>query len=138
MPGELSQEARGLLRDRIESFEQLEVLVAIVRDPGHSWTADGIAKQVGLSPTRAADALDHLCRGSLLDVRIGDETLLFRYAPGNAALDAAARELAATFDDQRSALVRLVAEDASRRGQTVALHTFAEAFVLGPKRKTRG
>jgi len=90
----VSAETRILLGDRIATFDQLRVLLILHRTPEQAWTAESVARKLDLATETAAEALDHLCRHNLLDVRIGNATLLFRYSPGNGALDGAVRELA--------------------------------------------
>lgn len=72
----------------------------------------------------AAEALDHLCRRNLLDVRVGNKQLNFRFAPATASLEA-----------NVNALARLSLE---RRVDVMsALSAMRLAPMLGVKRSAR-
>jgi hypothetical protein len=124
----ISDDVKTLLRDCIESFEHLEVLLLLYRKPGDAWTADAVATAsiLNLSEDTAADALAHLRRWKLLE----GEARSYRYDPGN-RLDGTVRALAAIYDEDRLEVMKLMNQNAIERVRTSALRAFADAFFVG-------
>lgn len=125
------EEVGAFLRERVESFEQLEILLLLHRDQNESWTAANVAAELRLSQGLAGDALDHLCRGNLLDVRVGKDSLVFRYAAGTPELVAAVDRLARAYRERRIDVLRLLSTQAVDRVRTSAIRLFADAFLIG-------
>jgi hypothetical protein len=137
MTNGLSTIVLALLRERVESFEQLEVLLLVRRRRDTSWTADGVATQLRIDPRVAEESLDQLCRSNLVDVTVGGQALHFRYDPGNAELEAAVDDLARAYADDTLAVMKTMNANAVERVRTSAMRTFANAFVLGEKDKKK-
>lgn len=125
------EELGAFLRERVESFEQLEILLLLHREQNESWTDATVAAELRLAQGLAADALDHLCRGNLLDVRVGKESLLFRYAAGTPDLMVAVDHLARAYRERRIDVLRLLSTQAVERVRTSAIRLFADAFLIG-------
>jgi hypothetical protein len=95
MDGHTLPDAVGaLLRDRIGSFEQLEILLLLHQHRERAWTPHTVGRHFNVGSSVAAEALDHLCRSGLLDVSFGNEALLFRYNPATPVLDDTVKDLA--------------------------------------------
>jgi hypothetical protein len=97
---DLSQEVKSLLRERIASREQLEILLLVRREPLQSWTPKDVGLRLNMTPAQAGRALEHLCRGSLVDVRVGQRELRFRYSPATPDLERAVTELERVYGER--------------------------------------
>lgn len=124
-------EVNELLRARIESFEQLEVLLLLHRRADEGWTAASVSGELHIGVPVASDALDHLCRGNLLDVRVGKDALVFRFAPGTPELASAVELLVTRHQERRLDVVRMLSAHAMERVRTSAIRLFADAFLIG-------
>jgi hypothetical protein len=129
--GTLSEGVQALLRDRVESFEAIEVLLLLRRCREQAWTPDAVARELSIEPAIAAEALDHLRRGNLLAARADGATMLFNYHPGDASLEAAVQGLARAYDENRLEVIKLMSANAIERVRTSAMKAFADAFLLG-------
>jgi len=117
----IPDDVRSLLQARVESFEHLEILLLLSQHHGSFWTAESVSKRLDIAESLAAEALDHLCRGNLLDVRLGEEVLVFRYAAGTASLDSAVKNLARVYADQRAHVMRIMNDNAIARVRQMAM-----------------
>jgi hypothetical protein len=124
----ISDDVKTLLRDCIESFEHLEVLLLLHRKPDDTWTADAVvaASMLNLAEDIATDALAHLHRWKLIE----GEARRYRYNPSN-RLDATIRALATVYEEDRLEVMRLMNQNAIERVRTSALRAFADAFFVG-------
>lgn len=129
------EQARALLRDCIESFEQLEILLLLRLRPSRSWTPAGLAEEIKASPAIVAEALEHLRRVDLLERTAGEGDVGFRYRPGSVERDRAVQLLAQTYADKRIEIFRLLSENAVQRVRTSAIRMFADAFLIGRRKK---
>lgn len=135
MNDELGDKTRTLLRDFITSFEMLEIFLLLHANAAHDWSAAEVTARVRIADELVARALEslrarHLIRGSppLPPGR-------FQYAPGNRDLADAADELARDFAERRAAVLSTMSTNAIERLRSGALNAFADAFILGSKRK---
>jgi hypothetical protein len=138
MHREVPKTVQELLRERIASFEQLEILLLLFRRRDQTWTSEAVYKELGIPPSHASDGLDHLVRGNLVDVRVGGASLLFRFNPGTPELERGVAELQQTFAERPVDVLRLLSEFAVQRVRTSAMKMFADAFVIGKRRKSDG
>lgn len=123
-----------LLRGRIGSAERLEILWLLRRHRDHSWTPNAVARRVDVSPVVAAEALDHLCRGNLVDVTAFGEALHFRYDPGTPALEALVSELEQLYLARPLGVMRLLGGYESERLRSA----LRERAALDPRRSRDG
>ena len=123
-PGDLHAAVRGFLEDRVESVEQLEILLLLQRHPDRSWTAADAASELGLLESRVARHLEALGRRDLLDVRLG-HNVRYRFSPATETLAAAARQVAEAYRERCSAVIAFVTTRRLR-----ALRDFSDAFKL--------
>jgi hypothetical protein len=130
----LPDEVATFIRERIETFEQLETLLLLQAQPDRAWTNELVSSELNIAPRLASDALDHLCRCNLLDVRVGEEKVTFRYAPGTTELDRAVKELVRSHRENRIELMRVLSANAVQRLRTSAIQMFADAFLVGRKK----
>jgi hypothetical protein len=127
----ISEDVKALLRDRIESFEQLEILLLLRRMHGDTLAPNAVERELNLGSIDVAKALEDLCRGNLIEVRAGGEAPLFIYGPGTPRLEAAVNDLAKAYDDNRLEVMKLMNRYAIERVRTSAMRAFADAFILG-------
>ena len=73
------------LTDRIDSVEQLEVLLLLQQTPETAWTGESVARHLYREPTSVGRRLGVLRLQGLLQATEGDEPR-FRYAPSSGAL----------------------------------------------------
>ncbi|HVJ94749.1 MAG TPA: hypothetical protein VM580_33410 [Labilithrix sp.] len=85
------------------------------------WTAESVGRKLNISKSGAAEALDHLCRNNLLDVRIGEEVLAFRYRPGTPTLAQSVKSLTRLYKERRSDILDIVSTNASERLRAMAI-----------------
>lgn len=130
---DLPAAAEALLRERVHSFEELEVLAFLHRARPEAATAHRIAAALGIATAAATDALCELARRGLVAAEAGAEPR-FRCPPLPPELDAAVASLARAYHDNRLAVVKLMSENAIRRMRTGALRAFSDAFVIGRKK----
>jgi hypothetical protein len=135
MNDELGEKTRILLRDFITSFEMLEVLLLVRTSPGQSWTAASVAGCVRVPEDLIARALEALHAKCLVHAGAPLAQGEFRYGPGTADLAAAIDELAEDFAERRAAVLSTLSTNAIERLRSGALSAFADAFILGSKRK---
>jgi hypothetical protein len=83
----------------------------------------------------AAEALDRLCRGDLLAVRTDGDAVLFMYSPSDVGLDGAVTDLAQAYNENRLEVIKLMSANVIERVRTSAMRAFADAFLLGGKKK---
>ena len=126
----ISENAKALLRDHIESFEQLEILLLLHRRAGDTLDSDSIAVELKLDFDTVTEALGHLCRGRLV-VRVEGEARVFRYGPDRPGMDAAVSNLAESYDENRLDVINLMNTNAIERVRTSAMRAFANSFLLG-------
>jgi len=126
----VSEKAKALLRDYIESFEQLEILLLLHRRRGDTLGADSVVTELKLGLDSVDDALAHLARAHLIAVR-AESPRLFQYGPANSVMDAAVGDLAGAYDDNRLEVINLMNTNAIERVRTSAMRAFANSFLLG-------
>lgn len=80
---ELSAEIVGLLRDRIEDYEQLEILRLMWSERDAWWMAAQVAARLPLDDESIEAAFRQLEKSQLSRSRIEADLLSFPYAPAN-------------------------------------------------------
>jgi hypothetical protein len=132
---DIPRDVRDLLREHIESHEELEALLFLRKRRDRAYGPAAVASEIGISEQSAADALDRLCARNFLDVRVGESSPVFRYAPRDAAVDDTVGRLARACAEHRVETMRLMSANAIERVRTAAMRTFADAFLLGGKKR---
>lgn len=123
MAEELPREVRDLVSRRLNSMEEVEVLLLLAAEPG-ALTSDEIRERLRLTTSSAAlPALARLEREKLI-VAEGQEPPRYRYAPESGELRRAVALLAVAYNERPVTLVRLVYTRPNRA------QTFADAFRI--------
>ena len=136
--GTLTDEVRAFLREHIDSYEQLEILLALRAGKLVDIPADVVATELRLPLAAVSEALEHLKQRKLVENHHGAQHASFRYAPGGADLAARVDALAEAYDQHRLAVMREMSENAIARLRMGAARTFADAFLLGDRKKNDG
>jgi hypothetical protein len=127
----ISEDVKALLRDHIESFEQLEILLLLHRRRGDTWTPDSAASELNLDPDAAATALEDLCRGGIAEVSGEGGARRYQYRQGTPTMEATIHALAEGYDEHRLEVIKLMNKNAIERVRTSAMRAFADAFFVG-------
>ncbi|HEY4187439.1 MAG TPA: hypothetical protein VGP07_20350 [Polyangia bacterium] len=130
----IGQEVRALLSIKIQSIEQLEVVLFLRERLGHAWTPSALAAKLHLTSSEAEGALRQLRSARLVDVVRSDSTTSFRYLPGDSNLSETVERLALEYQQSPLEIVRIISANAIERVRTGTLRFFADSFVLGKKR----
>jgi hypothetical protein len=125
---EIPFELRQLVAQRLETMEQVEVLLLLARCAPRVWTAADVAAELRWPQRIAAQCLDDLTRVSLVR-RTGSAAGAYEYAPGPEE-QAGVAALMHLYETRPLMLGRLV----YHRPQNVA-RSFADAFRLRPRRR---
>jgi hypothetical protein len=125
----ISYRVRALLRGRIHTFEELEVLLLLHRSQRSPKPEHAIAAELDVSTTVAADAVAVLQRQGLVEMHPSG-IRSFRYAVADSEVDEAIRELALEYRRNRLEVIKLMTANSIERIRTSAMRAFAGAFVL--------
>jgi predicted ArsR family transcriptional regulator len=127
-------DVRDFVQQHVESYEQLEVLLLLCRKRDVSWTAATVGEALRISTLMAAKALDDLCREKLVDhLQVGRQTS-YTFRPASSRLASTIELLLKQYDDNPLDVIHLMNEKAMDRVRSAAARTFADAFVLEPKK----
>src|SRR5690242_18529901 len=99
--------ALELLVEHVNTFEKLDIVVAVMGDPHSTWSLDGICRAIRITPTHLRPHLDALRACGILRSTPGS-TFRFRYDPASAEIDAAATALYAAFQRDRGAIIKML------------------------------
>jgi hypothetical protein len=127
---EIPSELRQFLRDHVETYEQLEILVLLAGAPDRHWRGDDIAAALHLDRAVVAEALAHLDRAGVLEPGGGDAAPRVAARPDHAVMLA---RLAEVYRRDRLGIMNLMTSNALERVRTSALRAFTSAFLLGKK-----
>jgi len=122
---------RRLLTSPLDSFERLEIVVAMFKAPAHTSSVAELAKQCELSVDLTQRTVDDLTRVGFMEGAGG----LTRLTVSSEDL-AAIGELVAVYDDDRIVVVRTLSEISMDKIRGMAARTFADAFNLRKKRES--
>ena len=127
--GDELERASEFLRAHLDNYEQLLILQLVARTRERTWTAEAVARELRLSPSEVAGALDCLCARNLLDIRISGE-LNFRYSPGSEELRARTEAFLSLLAREPVAMAKVMLEHQRTRERSTALQAFVDAFML--------
>jgi hypothetical protein len=128
-PG-LPVDVRTFLEERIESYEQLAILLFLRARVKQSWAVTSLASELRLPEAIAEEALRFLCGRKLVGSMESADGPRFIYSPGSADLADVIERLANAYDDNLLDIMRLMTNNAIERLRANALSTFADAFLL--------
>jgi hypothetical protein len=121
------------LLEHVISYEELDILLLLVRGAADAWSAKSVAEALGAGTGDCRIALESLVARGLL-ATAGDPAI-FRYSPMTADVARRVDMLERTYREQRALVAMMMSSNALERVRTSAIRTFAEAFRLkGPKK----
>jgi DNA-binding MarR family transcriptional regulator len=121
------------LLEHVVSYEELDVLLLLVRGGADDWSAKSVAEALGAATGDCRVALESLVARGLL-ATVG-EPATFRYSPMTDETARRVELLERTYVEQRALVAMMMSSNALERVRTSAIRTFAEAFRLkGPKK----
>jgi hypothetical protein len=122
-PSELPPDVLQLLRERIRSIEQLEILLLLRESEGRLWTSGEVYKQVRSSERSVEQTLQGLCGKGLLFCDV--PTSRYRFEPQTEALKTTIDQLAHLYAERRVRVVEAIYSE-----PLSAVDEFARAFRL--------
>jgi hypothetical protein len=127
------EELRVFLLTHVDSFEMLEILLAMHERPEVILTADQAAAQLDLPPDDVRRALERLVGRGLCVEEPGPT---YRYEPRPALRDGVA-DLADVRSTSPGTVARWMSVNATERIRTLTTDVFADALIL-PRTKREG
>lgn len=124
-PGDLPAGARRLLLGPVDSFEKLEVVLALREAAGASMTVAALATRACVPVEQIGPVVSELAEVGLLE-RLADGTWRVGASADMEGLD----ELAAAWVRCRAAVLKAMTGRAVRRIRASAAQAFADAFRL--------
>jgi hypothetical protein len=118
----ISPPLRLFLEQRLSSFDQLEVVLLLRREPGRAWTAPEVSKALGTAPEPAAMRLFLLASAGLITFEPSGVPK-YRYTPGDSETESLLDELTSVYERDRSAISTIVGAPPPD-----PLRSFADAF----------
>jgi DNA-binding MarR family transcriptional regulator len=134
----MDEELKNFLRERVHSYEELEILLFCRQSQPGTVTAQATAERLKMPRDVALEALEHLREMDLLEPRTDEQGRSYRYCPLTPELGRLVDALTFAFEDERLPLVRLMNENAVERVRTAAMRLFADSFVVSKKRGRDG
>lgn len=121
---------RDLLKSRIDSFEKLELVVALHAAPRTTMPIEQLATQLKMTRASVRHAALELRSAALVEVTTAGEVQLI---PPSSRDVAAVDELVRCYREDEFAVVKALGEIALERIRNMAARAFADAFVLRKK-----
>jgi Mn-dependent DtxR family transcriptional regulator len=124
-----------LLKDRISSFEKLELIVALHDAPRTTLSVDDLSRMLTLPRETVREVAIELRSASLVELTSRGEVQLL---PPTTREHAAVVELVRLYREDRFTVVTAMGEIAVNRLRNMTARAFADAFVIRKKRKKDG
>jgi len=115
----------------VGDYEELEVLLRLVRAPERAWTEAELAAETTAEVGRAMERLVAAGLAEFLD----DDTRIVRYRPASGELDRKVRLLAGVYAENPLSVIRFMTTTSIERLRTSAARAFADAFLLRRPKK---
>jgi hypothetical protein len=136
--GELPPDVVLFLRDHIESYEQLEMLLLLRAQGGSAWSEEALGARLGISAWLTSEALAELLSAGFVDARMDSGgQKQHTYRPQSESVEATIDGLQRAYRERPMLIIEVMNANAIERVRTAALRTFADAFILR-KDKNRG
>jgi hypothetical protein len=110
----------------LDSIDQLQILLMVLRSPSQVFHSEEIAQALRLTPEASQVAMDALqARRLIVRVQSSPGQQGYQYAPATITLHVAAEELAVLWETHSMVIIKLLYQRSDR-----ALRAFANAFRL--------
>jgi len=129
----VDEAVRAFLRDYIDSFESLEILLLLRRERTVC-TAEELCRRLKTRAPLIDDALASLARARLVNTD-QNALALYVYADEDPARDGIVGSLERVYRDEPIKIMQLMTTNAIERLRTSTIRAFADAFVV---RKDKG
>lgn len=124
---EISPAVRRFLTERIDSAEQLEILLLLQREPARAWTAQDVSQAIYTVPASATMRLERLVASGFVSSTGGADPR-YQFAPESDEVRGQIEALAEAYRANRVAVIKLIfAKPPS------PVQSFADAFRLRGK-----
>ena len=127
---ELADDVRNFLRDRIESFEHLEILLLLRSERDRVWDVGSLNARLRIPETLIQTALGGLIASGLVRSHSQGKHDQYAYAIEAGLIDTLIGRLETTYREQPLQIIREMSGNAIERVRTSALRVFADAFIL--------
>lgn len=127
---ELPEEVQRFLREHIESYEQLAIVLLLQSRRDQALDGGAISAQLQLPEALVDEALQALGQRELVAQSPGADGPLFNFRPETPALAELVSTLAQLNVDRRLDVMRLMTANSIERLRAKAVSTFADAFLL--------
>lgn len=127
---QLTAAARRLLDVMLNSFEKLEITIALHRTASHASSVSELSTKLGLASHIVERGVDELVRAGAVQLVDGVARLTLD-AKDIPAMD----EIAVIYDDDRLLVVRTLTEISMDKIRGMAARAFADAFQLRRKKE---
>jgi DNA-binding GntR family transcriptional regulator len=133
---EPKDQLRAFLREHVSSYEELEALLLLVRQPGQALTESEVATALNVGTDAITPALERLASlEGLLSVTERAGLVYYQFAPKTAQLAELSRKLLQLHAEQRLTLVQMMSANALERVRGAAMRRLADAFKLERPKK---
>jgi DNA-binding HxlR family transcriptional regulator len=122
-------DVRALLRERISSYEQLEILLALQNEPAGR-TGEELSSHLRIPSSLVASTLAELQARGLVQRQSLAPEAHYVYMPASPALGAAVAHLARLYVERPVTIMKIMSSNAIQRVRTGAVRAFADAFIL--------
>src|SRR5665213_1412496 len=126
---DVPEDVRTFLSERIESYEQLEILL-LLRRQNTGWTVQRLSSHLKISPSLTEAAVADLLSRGLVDSPLGPSQVRYTGGSRGPELEVTIARLADVYAARPIEIIRLMTANAIERVRTAALRTFVDAFVL--------
>jgi hypothetical protein len=127
----VSTEVRELLATRVDSFEKLDMVIALHAAPNATLSVDALVRTMGCTRELVRQTLGELRRTLLVDLTSRGEAQLLLPSEADRRV---VRDLVELHQSDRSIVVRLLGELAMNRIRGMAARAFSDAFLIGKKK----
>jgi hypothetical protein len=132
----LSASLQGFLHDCVSSYEELETLLLLAKDPAKSWSTVEVADALKVTSEVADSALSKLATlDGVVVARQVAGARRFQYAPHAEEVAVVVAELADVYSQQRLTIVQLMSANAMARVRGATARRLAEAFRIERPKK---
>jgi hypothetical protein len=128
----LSDAVQTLLRERVMTFEQLEILLLMHAHPHDDWTAAAASEHTRIPEDLVDRALADFSGCGLIE-QVRESPAAYCFAPRTLRLRQAVADLAIAYRDQRALVMSTMSVNAIERIRSGTLRAFSDAFLLRRK-----
>lgn len=132
MTGVIGTHVLELLRERVTSYDVLEILMFLHAHRDEAWNKARLGERIYVPLDHIAEALEMLTRHDLLVREAGTNSPLYRYGASD-PLNDAVEELARLFVEQRALIMSVMSANSIERVRSKVATAFANAFILSKK-----